>query len=101
MFDSASRYYGLTRSTLTVTGADGRPREIAYVARRIIPPADPNSQVVLATHRVVQGDRIDVITAKYAGDPALFWRICDANGVLDPEEIVSPPGRVIVIAMAT
>jgi hypothetical protein len=99
MFDSASRYAAIDQTTLTVTGADGRTRTISYIRRRFI--AMPGGQVTLAQHRVVQGERIDNIAARYAGDPTQFWRLCDANGVLDPNDITSPPGRVIDIAMGT
>ena len=35
----------------------------------------------------MQGERLDNITAEYLGDPELFWRVCDANNVIAPEEL--------------
>ena len=35
-----------------------------------------------------QGDRLDLIAAKYLGDPLIFWLICDANGAIDPNDLV-------------
>ena len=36
-----------------------------------------------------QVDRLDVMAAQYLGDPELFWRICDANGAMRPEEFTA------------
>ena len=41
---------------------------------------------------MVQGDRLDNITAKYLGDPEQFWRMCDANGAMRPEELTETIG---------
>jgi nucleoid-associated protein YgaU len=38
----------------------------------------------------VQGDRLDLLSARYYRDPLLFWRIADAADQLDPFDIVSP-----------
>jgi hypothetical protein len=98
MFDSNSRYAGIETKTLAVPDPDGSTREIRYVGRRIIPPA--GSTTTLVEHTVVQGERLDQITARYAGDPTQFWRICDANNVVTPEEL-EETGRVIAIAART
>jgi nucleoid-associated protein YgaU len=72
---------------------------VSYLARRIIPqPGAPNYATV-ATHTVVQGDRLDLIAAKYLGDPLLFWLICDANGAMRPGDLVSVLGSTIAITM--
>jgi nucleoid-associated protein YgaU len=47
-------------------------------------------------HRVVAGDRIDLLAARYYGDPLQSWRIADANPTLDPHALIVP-GRVLVI----
>ena len=44
-----------------------------------------------------QGDRLDLIAAKYLGDPLIFWLICDANGAIEPETLVETPGTVVNI----
>jgi len=70
---------------------------IAYLARRIVPqPGAPNFATI-AQHTVRQGDRLDLIAAKYLGDPLMFWLICDANGAIDPRDLVASPGRVLNI----
>ena len=98
MFDPTSRYFGLEVKTLTVADPDGGAREVRYVRRRIIPPAE--SSTTLVEHTVAQGERLDQITARYTGDPTQFWRICDANNVFTPEEL-EETGRVIAIATRT
>jgi nucleoid-associated protein YgaU len=94
-FPTDSRYCGF--STLTYTSPAGL--SVSYLARRIIPqPGAPNYATV-ATYTVVQGDRLDLIAARYLGDPLLFWLICDANGAMRPGDLVSVPGTSISITM--
>jgi hypothetical protein len=94
-FPTDSRYYGF--STLTFTTPSGQ--SVSYLARRIVPqPGAPNFATV-AQHSVVQGDRLDLIAAKYLGDPLLFWLLCDANGAMRPGELIETPGKLIAITM--
>jgi hypothetical protein len=97
MFESTSRYANVKTATLTVTDEEGRKRVIAYKLRRFVPPA--SSMTELLVHTVVQGDRLDNITARYLGDPTQFWRVCDANTILDPAELTDKIGRAITIAL--
>jgi len=96
VFDATSRYAKLPDETLALTDPDGTQRTVTYKARRFIPPAA--SMTTLVEHTVAGGERLDVITARYVGDPTQFWRLCDANTVLRPEEL-EQAGRVIEIAM--
>jgi hypothetical protein len=92
-FPTNSRYYG--SKTLTHVTAAGET--VAYLARRIVPrPGEPNFASI-AVHRVRQGDRLDLIAAKYLGDPLMFWLLCDANGAVDPQDLVADPGTVLNI----
>jgi nucleoid-associated protein YgaU len=97
MFDPGSRYYNLETVKLEIIDGDGKPRVIAYKRRRFIPAAD--GQTTLVEHTVTQGERLDNITARYLGDPLQFWRICDANNALNPEELTDETGRTIAITM--
>ncbi len=45
-------------------------------------------------HAVQQGDRIDVIAARYLGDPLLYWRIADANLAVRPDDPLVQGGSV-------
>jgi hypothetical protein len=96
MFDSTSRYFKIETTTVTVPDADDGAREIRYVKRRIIPAIETMQTIV--EHTVTQGDRLDNVTARYLGDPAQFWRVCDANNVVQPEEL-EETGRVVKIAL--
>jgi hypothetical protein len=92
-FPTDSRYYG--SSTLTYVTPTGE--SIAYLARRIVPqPGAPNFAAV-AQHTVRQGDRLDLIAAKYLADPLIFWLICDANGAIEPDNLLETVGRVLNI----
>ena len=94
-FPTDSRYYG--SKTLSYTAPNGQI--ITYLARRIVPqPGTPNYSTV-ASHTVKQGDRLDLIAAKYLGDPLIFWLICDANGATRPNQLVETPGTVLNITM--
>jgi hypothetical protein len=93
LFAANSRYLGI--GTTTLTAADGS--SVSYIQRRFIP--QPSQLAQLQQHSVVQGDRLDVIAAQYLGDPQLFWRICDANGAMWPEELTATVGRVLRICL--
>jgi hypothetical protein len=97
MFDSTSRYYSVPQSTIEVTDSDGTLHTVRYVQRRIIPPAD--NALTVIEHTVTEGDRLDNITARYLGDPAAFWLICDANNVIRPNDLTDTIGRVIKIVL--
>lgn len=93
-FPTDSRYYN--SATLSYTTAAGET--ITYLARRFVPqPGAPNYATV-ATHTVVQGDRLDLIAAKYLGDPLMYWLLCDANGALRPTDLLEI-GTVVNITM--
>jgi hypothetical protein len=92
MFSVTSRYYNVETAELETAG-----RKIAYLRRRFIP--SPASFALLLEHTVVEGDRLDNITATYLGDPEQFWRICDANGTLRPEELIETVGRRLRITL--
>ena len=52
-------------------------------------------------HRVAQGDRLDLIAYRFYQDPEQFWRICDANRALDPDELEAEVGRQLAISVPT
>ena len=97
MFEPTSRYYNSKILIMTVVDSDGKPRELHYVQRRFIPSSE--GRTTLVEHTVLQGERLDNITARYLGDPTQFWVICDANDVLDPNELTDETGKRINIAL--
>ena len=42
-------------------------------------------------HPRKQGDRLDLLAARYLKDPTLFWRLCDANDVLVADALAARP----------
>ena len=50
----------------------------------------------MVEHTVAAGERLDTVTARYLGDPTQFWQICDANHVLEPDELEVVGGTVHV-----
>jgi len=89
-----SRYYGAAIEELTQP--DGTT--VRYLARRIVP--QPSAYPSTATYVIADGDRLDNLAARFLGDPTLYWMICDANGVTDPDDLTAQPGRSIVIPLA-
>lgn len=92
-FPSDSRYSEIeTKSMINEAG-----REIVFIKRRFLP--QPGQFTVLKTHTVQEGERLDNISHQHLGDPAQFWRICDANGTLKPDELTESPGDKIEITL--
>jgi hypothetical protein len=92
-----SRYATVGTRVHTPAAAPGAPQEqpapIAHLGRRLVPRPDrlAASQEVVCT----QGDRRDTLAAAVYGDPLLWWRLADGNGVIDPATMAVPPGRVL------
>ena len=93
MFSATSRYFGLPTSTFT--RPDGTA--IVYVQRRFVP--QPSSLADLGGYLVRPADRIDLIAFRTLGDPELFWRIGDANGAMQPEQLAAQPGRKLRVTL--
>ncbi len=92
-FSPASRYFGIETSQFELP--DGRT--VVYVRRRLVPP--PERFDLLHEHVVKEGERLDIITALELGDPEQFWRVCDANGAMRPEELTETAGRRLRITL--
>jgi hypothetical protein len=88
MFFRGSRYEPVPEAQLATP--DGRT--IRYKRVRFIPDT-PGS----LAQKVNQGDRLDLISYRVYKDPEQFWRLCDANLALLPEELVEEPGRRLLI----
>lgn len=94
-FPTDSRYYA--SATLSYIAPNGQA--ITYLARRFVPQPGARNYAIVARHTVHQGDRLDLLAAKYLGDPLIFWLICDANGAIRPNQLVETPGTVLQITM--
>lgn len=86
LFPPTSRYSGAATATYLgpPTAQEPEGRAVVYLRRRFLPPAERFA--LLHEHVVADGERLDNITAAYLNDPEQFWRVCDANNVMRPEE---------------
>jgi len=93
LFPPTSRYYLVDTAMLT----SPQGKTIVYLKRRFIPSAD--NFRLLENYVVKDGDRLDNLAARMLGDPLAFWRICDANDAMRPEDLTETPGRAIRITL--
>lgn len=91
-----SRYRDTPITELTEAHADGPSTVTVYLRRRFLP--QPEKLATLGTVTVRDGHRVDTLAADVFGDPTLFWRLCDANQVSRPADLVVEPGRVLRVA---
>lgn len=91
MLDQKSRYKDLAIKTFGA--ADGSERR--YLARRFLP--DPATLRTLTTVRVTDSQRLDLIAHRSLGEPTVFWRIADANAAMDPDDLLAPVGRRLIV----
>ena len=97
MIGPTSRYAGLPLATLVVTG---RRRTAARCATFGAGSCRRRRRTRCSSSTAPPGDRLDLLAARYLGDPTQFWRLCDATGALRPEEL-EVVGRVVVVGLAT
>jgi hypothetical protein len=93
LFPPTSRYHGI--DTTTIETPEGKT--IVYLRRRFLP--SPDNFALLQEYVVTQGNRLDNITAKFLGDPEQFWRVCDANNAMRPDELTETIGRTLRITL--
>ena len=93
MFTITSSYSGIEMAEYKT--ADGRIT--VYLRRRLVPP--PERFEFVKEHSVAEGDRLDNIAAQYLGDPEQFWRICDANRAMNPEDLTQEICRILRIPL--
>jgi nucleoid-associated protein YgaU len=91
MFFKGSRYAGV--GDLEGVTPDGRT--VRYKKVRLVPQVHSHME-----HVVAEGERLDQIAHRYYRDPERFWRICDANRALWPDELTAAAGRAILIPPA-
>jgi hypothetical protein len=87
MFFKGSRYETVPEGVFT----DARGRQIPYKLLRIITDA-PSIQ----TRTVQSLDRLDMLAFQYYDDPEQFWRICDANLAVLPDELLEVGRRLLI-----
>ncbi len=89
MFTSQSRYYPLG----DLVHVDENGRRHTYKERRFV-----RGEPRLAGRTAVgQGERIDLLAFRTLKAPGLYWRLCDANRVLNPFELNETDGRSLLV----
>jgi nucleoid-associated protein YgaU len=76
-----SRYEKLAKATYKVRASDGRDHSALPI--RFTPSTPATFRQTIAAH-----DRLDLIAARFYGNPLKFWRIADANSAMDPEDLL-------------
>jgi len=88
MFFKGSRYENVETDSIP----NSRGQLVQFKTVRFIPDTPARLGVI-----VKQEERLDQIAHRIYQDPELFWRICDANRALWPDDLVAEPGRTIKI----
>jgi hypothetical protein len=88
MFTTRSRYAAVADATYQ----DPSGRQSNYKVLRITPATS-----AIQTHTVAQGDRLDLLGFQYYSDSEQFWRICDGNNALFPDDLTETVGVRILI----
>ena len=79
MFFKGSRYAKVPLATITNSAG----RVITFATTRFIPTTQAT-----AGHRVLKGERLDHIAWEHFRDAQRFWRICDANTAMRPDDLL-------------
>jgi hypothetical protein len=88
MFFRGSRYEKVDTTQIT----DSSGRVISYKKVHFIPPTP-----AVVGHSVVLGERLDQISNSFYKDAQRFWRICDANFAMWPDDEVAVANVTILI----
>jgi hypothetical protein len=87
MFTTTSRYANVPDATYQ----DANGRQFPYKLLRLTPSAP-----TILTHTVVQQDRLDLLANTFYTDPQQFWRICDANAAMRPDDLLVPGAQLSI-----
>jgi len=87
MIFKTSRYAGV--GIYTVIDAQGRAHRALKI--RLIPPTP-----AVFRHTVQEGERLDLIAFNYYEKADRFWRVCDANNAVQPDELLQPGRKIRV-----
>jgi hypothetical protein len=92
-FAVSSRYSGIDTATLELSEG----KTVVYLRRRFLPSVERFE--TLQEHVVRQGERLDNLAAQNLGDALLFWRLCDANNAMRPDELTEQIARRLRITL--
>jgi nucleoid-associated protein YgaU len=87
MILKGSRYTQVEIYTIT----DARGNRHAALKIRLIPPTP-----AFFRHTIKESDRLDLLAFQYYGKADRFWRICDANNEMQPDDLLEPGRQVLI-----
>lgn len=87
MFFKGSRYQNVDTDSMV----NERGVTVRFKKTRFIPETPARLGVA-----VQQNERLDHIAARIYDDPERFWRICDANLAMWPDDLVEEPGVTLL-----
>ena len=91
MIFAGSRYQNT--GTYAVKKADGQ------VVTALKPPL-PGAAIVRGyLRRRAEAQRLDIVANYYLKDATAFWKLCDANNAIRPDELTETVGRRLRITM--
>ena len=93
-FAPTSRYYNVETAALASTTDD---ESTPYLRRRFLPPS--SRFALLRVHVVTGSERLDCIAGQELGDAEMFWRLCDANDAMHPDDLVGVTGRRLRVTL--
>jgi len=77
--------------------SEGPAAAVPHLGRRICPQVSRFHIQYEAT--IVESDRRDTLAATHIGDAELWWRLADANGIIDPRHLTDSPGKQIRVTL--
>jgi hypothetical protein len=94
VFEQGSRYAGI--ETVQTSLPDGRV--VTAVRRRVLPHAATMDELVRVVVEQADVGRVDLLATRTLGDSEQYWRLCDANDVVHPDELTEELGRTVRVA---
>ena len=87
MLFKGSRYQNV--GVYQTTDATGRP--LTALKPRFIPRTQAGY-----VYSVTSDTRLDRLAFQFYSNPEKFWLIADANGKMDPEDLLQPGGQIMI-----
>jgi hypothetical protein len=83
MFSADSRYFKQTIYTATTATGQQVPA--------VTLPLPPLNASLAGYYQRPNGERLDLIAARFLHDPTWFWKLCDANNAPVPDGLAVQP----------
>ena len=87
MFFPNSRY----ENTQDYSPVDGRGNKYKVKKIRFIPQQEP-----VDSSTIKELDRLDHLSDLFYANPTAFWRMCDANGIMFPNDLLDVGKKITI-----